>query len=374
MSSSSSSNDSSSSESRKSSVQRRIETPSTPGRPIFNFSIRSHSKKSIPSKWENAEKWLMSSSCHESPAHVKKSSDTSKFSRQNSGFHQKDENFEEKMRVNVMSQKTSALCGDPSEVFLKDKFTDNLEPTKEGFLFSNSMCEPVKNADTGGATEVHHRDIGTEMTPLNSSTTTRFNTPIKSLSPARHNTPANRSGPLMASGNCIDISELKDCHFAKLDLGAQFDSVPSKWSSREEEEEEISKSLRHFEMDGGRKSIEEARDFVWEDEERTKSCIRYQREEARIQAWMKLQKAKAEAQSRKLEVKIQKMRSDLEEKLMKRMAVVNRRAEEWRASAQLQHSQQIIKACEQAQKMRSQRKSHFNNSRSCGCFPCNSQL
>lgn len=41
-----------------------------------------------------------------------------------------------------------------------------------------------------------------------------------------------------------------------------------------------------------------------------------------------------------LQVKIQRLRSDLEEKLMKRMGIVHRRAEELRASTQLQHSQQ----------------------------------
>ena len=132
-----SSNGSASAERRRSSVsggQRRLqEAPSTPGRPLFNFSIGTYSRKSIPSKWEDAEKWLISSSCHESPAHVAKSSDpAAKFSRQNRGFHQKGENFEERTRVSeenpaasfhghVMSQKNSILAfhGVPSEVFLK---------------------------------------------------------------------------------------------------------------------------------------------------------------------------------------------------------------------------------------------------------------
>lgn len=142
------------------------------------------------------------------------------------------------------------------KILVADEFTDIVDS-----IFTNS-CEPVKDA----AAATNHRDIGTEMTPISSSTTTRCHTPIKSSSPARHNTPANRSGPLVGYANCIDISEIKE---------AQFDSVASKWSSREEEEEEISKSLRHFEMDVGRKSIEESRaSTVLEDEERTKSCIR----------------------------------------------------------------------------------------------------
>ncbi|CAA3008669.1 Hypothetical predicted protein [Olea europaea subsp. europaea] len=120
-----------------------------------------------------------------------------------------------------------------------------------------------------------------------------------------------------------------------------------------------------------RKSISKSRPRTREEEEKTKSCLRYQREEANIQAWVNLQNAKAEAKSRKLEVKVQKMRSNLEEKLMKRMAVVHRKAEELRAAAQLQHLEQIQKVCEQSGKMMSRNTMHFSGHKSCGCFPCN---
>lgn len=388
-------------------AQRKLEAPPTPGRPVFSFSVGNLTRKSFPSKWDDAEKWLISTSSHESPAHpMKPPSDSSKVSKQCDEVKQQVEVFAEKCRVT--EEKVSKMAsGFPSpvaldhhnsarpfngvlasaDVLLKDKFTDGVdpifpnfrysEPTKEGFLFGNSVDESMKDAATEVFHEVHHRDIGTEMTPIGSSTVSRCHTPIKSSSPARHNTPANRSGPLaLGSSNStnttIDISQLQECHLAKLQLGSQFDSVGSHWSSREEEEEEVSKSLRHSETGNFcRKSISEAKSASWEEEEKTKCCLRYQREEAKIQAWVNLQKAKAEAQSRKLEVKIQKMRSNLEEKLMKRMAVVHRKAEEWRASAQVQHSEQIQRAAEQAQKMLNQHNSNFSAHSSCGCFPCN---
>lgn len=67
------------------------------------------------------------------------------------------------------------------------------------------------------------------------------------------------------------------------------------------------------------------------------------------------------------------MRSNLEKKLMKKMGVVHRKAEERRAAALLQHSEQIHKAAKQAQKiLASPRNSHFSShTTSCGCFPCN---
>lgn len=171
-----------------------------------------------------------------------------------------------------------------------DKFTDNTEPiwrnsrynepSREGFLFKNPADGSMKDACPDVVHEVQHRDIGTEMTPLGSSTTSRCHTPFKSSSPARHNTPASRSGPLgfgnSSSTDSIDIAQLQECHLAKLQLGTQYDSVTSNWSSRAEEEEEVSKSLRHFETEHGcTKRVSDSRAAAWEEEEKNKFCLRY---------------------------------------------------------------------------------------------------
>ncbi|KMT04733.1 hypothetical protein BVRB_7g169140 [Beta vulgaris subsp. vulgaris] len=419
---------------------RKMEAPSTPGRPVFSFSV---SRKSVPSKWEDAEKWLFNgggtgASCHESPAHHHhhhhhNNNNHNNMIKQNEGprnSHSKailNEIIAEKFRVieekkitketlpKFINCTSAASLEDhhhqqklsssitfngviiPADLPLKDKFTDEIgpfstncrysEPTKEAFLFKNHRAHN-NEAMTDACTEVipiqevKHRDMGTEMTPIGSNTTSRCHTPFKSISPARHNTPASRSGLLALVGQPtipMDMAQLQECHLAKLQIGTtQFDSVATNWSSREEEEEEISKSLRHFEI-GRRSSVSEPRVSVWEEEEMTKFCLRYQREEAKIQAWVNLQNAKAEAQSKKLEVKIQKMRSNLEEKLMRKMAIVNRKAEELRASAQVEHSEQIRRAAERSQKLMLNHHHHHRNSHlsphiiSCGCFPCTSK-
>jgi len=147
-------------------------------------------------------------------------------------------------------------------------------------VFRSAYCEPAPAKGAAAAAAAaggdQRRDIGTEMTPLGSS----CHTPLKSTSPARHNTPASRSGPLVpyAGGGGMDISELADCHLAKLDLGARFDAMLVNWSSKEEEEEEVSKSLRHFEATvgaGGAPHCDKrGGDCRWEDDDRAKSCIR----------------------------------------------------------------------------------------------------
>ncbi|KAK3025143.1 hypothetical protein RJ639_043925 [Escallonia herrerae] len=393
------------SEEGASSVARRsvnVEAPPTPGRPMFSFSVGNLSRKNFPSKWDDAEKWLISG--NDSPAHhhgfkgYKQGVIGLKPQEAAEVYAEKSRVTEERVSKAISTFQGAVVSLDhhstvkafngvsaSADVLLKDKYTNEvepcfrqfrcLEPMKEGFLFGNSVEKSMKDAATNVVHEVKHRDIGTEMTPLGSSTTSRCHTPFISTSPARHNTPASRSGPLAltnsdSTNSTIDIAQLQECHLAKLQLGTQFDSVTSNWSSREEEEEEISKSLRHFEMTN-RKSVSESRACAWEEEEKTKSCLRYQREEAKIQAWVNLQNAKAEAQSKKLEVKIQKMRSNLEEKLMKRMATVHRKAEELRAAAQIRHSEQIQRAEQERKTMDHRQNLHFQGRGSCGCFPCN---
>ncbi|XP_028796252.1 uncharacterized protein LOC114751749 [Neltuma alba] len=334
----------------------RVEAPSTPGRPIFSFR-----KSNLSSKWEDAEKWVIGS--HGSPARTTKilstsSSSSSAFSKIRTScdnvfkvrntaddFSEQPRATQEKVFRAVSSLQISPATLDhhevpsPTDMMLQDKFTE-----KKGSNFPN------------------FRDSGTEMTPLGSSTTSRCHTPFKSSSPARHNTPANRSAPYSNVSCCTsDLIQLEECHFAKLQLGTKFDS---NWSSREEEEEEASKSLRHDAYQT-QKADSDAIAAAWQENEKTKSCLRYQIEEAKIRAWTNLQSAKAEAQLKKLEVKIQKMRWKQEEKVMKRMEVVKRKAEEWREAAREQHM--VEKANEESQKPL---KNPFSSyATSCGCFP-----
>ena len=79
----------------------------------------------------------------------------------------------------------------------------------------------------------------------------------------------------MDPSSSFDIGELQECHLAKLQLGTQFDSVTCNWSSREEEEEDVSKSLRHYEMNNDcLKAITEPKACPWEEEEKTKTHLR----------------------------------------------------------------------------------------------------
>ncbi|CAA7018510.1 unnamed protein product [Microthlaspi erraticum] len=343
----------------RSSGQRRLmlmESPCTPGRGVFSFSSSvSGRRRNFPSKWIDAEKWVTSG--HDSPAHSLKHSQMSNNSQFDGFKHQVEVVYSEKSRVT--EEKVSLS---PPDLILKDKLANEVQhilPSTEGFIFRDS--DKFLQYEEEEEAQIQHRDMGTEMTPIGSVTTSRCHTPFTSSSPARHNTPSKMSGPLTETKNVIDISEFADkLRLSGAAASQYYNSVASHWNSREEEEEEVSKSLRHFDMESElRRSVSESKSkaTLWDDgeDDKIKFCQRYQREEAKIQAWVNLQNAKAEAQSRKLEVKIQRMRSNLEEKLMKRMDTVHRRAEDWRATARQQHAEQMQKATETARKLTNRR-------------------
>ncbi|CAN6929054.1 unnamed protein product [Brassica oleracea var. botrytis] len=323
----------------RSSGQRRVmlmESPCTPGRGVFSFSSNvSGRRRNFPSKWVDAEKWVTSG--HESPAHSLKVV------------------YSEKYRVTEEKLSLSP----------PDKLANEVLPSTEGFIFRDS--DKFLQFQEEEEAQVQHRDIGTEMTPTGSVTASRCHTPFKSMSPARHNTPSKMSGPLTETKNVIDISEFADKLRLSGSAATQYYSSVTQWNSREEEEEEISKSLRQMDMESElRRSVSESKAVLWDGQD---DKIKYQREEAKIQAWVNLQNAKAEAQSKKLEMKIQRMRSNFEEKLMKRMDTVHRRAEDWRATARQQHAEQLHRAAETARKLTNRRGYLVSGRSSCGCIP-----
>ncbi|VFQ65527.1 unnamed protein product [Cuscuta campestris] len=283
--------------------------PSTPGRPIFSFSVGNFSRKSVPSKWEDAEKWVV----NDSPA---------------AHHHHHHHQF-------LQGPSHGVPLATSADLILKDKWISEMEcirrsPTRQGFVFGDHNNAAKDVAILEGINGIGHRETGTEMTPMASSTTSRCHTPAKASSPAHHNTPAATSGPLDPPPLPIDISQVGSL-------------ASNHWSSMEEEEEEVSKSLRHFDITSNSECGPAKKTGPWEEEAKATNRLRYERELANIQAWVNLQSAKTEAQSKKFEVKIQKMRSNMEEKLMKRMSNVRRKAEEWRAAAQLQHEEEMKK-------------------------------
>lgn len=110
---------------REEGSTKRIEGPATPGRPsFFSFSPNHLCRKTVPSKWDDAEKWLVGTgSCHDSPLHGVKMQEPLRVSRLNGGLEKKGGSFPGADKVFVEKPVRVGNGGGASgEVFLKGEF------------------------------------------------------------------------------------------------------------------------------------------------------------------------------------------------------------------------------------------------------------
>ncbi|KAI5071433.1 hypothetical protein GOP47_0013684 [Adiantum capillus-veneris] len=180
---------------------------------------------------------------------------------------------------------------------------------------------------------VSMRDMGTEMTPIASQEPSRTGTPIQATTPLMRSpvssgssTPrriAPASSPLQASqdptqspGNNLSIPDTD---------GSTSETCEGESQMKARKDMQ---TLGSSSVGGGGGS---------------KIHSQFDREEAKIQAWENHEKAKAEAEMRRIEVKIEKIRSHAHEKLMNKLAAAKHQAEEHRAVAGARRSEQATK-------------------------------
>ncbi|KAM7277599.1 hypothetical protein ACFE04_004733 [Oxalis oulophora] len=189
----------------------------------------------------------------------------------------------------------------------------------------------VKDAATDVSRTVSRRDMATQMSPDGSA---RF-------SPNR--------GPSFSATtpSILPIIELPGVHSSKPEVrDVQVDErvTVTRWSKKNRSKipgksTDIVEDWRKKDV-SGRSS--------WEIES-AKSISNSKREEAKIAAWENLQKAKAESAIRKLEMKLEKKRSSSMDRIMNKLRSAQRKAQEMRSSAQ---TNQMAKNSEKALSLR----------------------
>eukprot|EP00250_Pteridium_aquilinum_P005695 c15748_g1_i1 orf=115-2373(-) len=220
------------------------------------------------------------------------------------------------------------------------------EKSDQGRMSTTSY---MKDAFTEITPTTSHRDMGTQMTPIGSSRpSSRPHSPQRgtALSPARHNTPTRLPTPTskgtihMSRMNPLEVERCRRAKFQFQGLSVQDQvqhslgkSFECKWSSREEEEEDSGKGLRHIDLEDLKLDVIEARASARKESTRLKLLAKYEREETKIQAWEDLQAAKAEADLKKLEMKLAKKKMQTTAKIASKLDAAHKRAEERRALA-----------------------------------------
>ncbi|KAK9109213.1 hypothetical protein Sjap_017273 [Stephania japonica] len=223
-----------------------------------------------------------------------------------------------------------------------------------GHLSRSLPCGRDENLDgridaaTMVSRDASRRDMATQMSPEGSA----------------QSSPRRRHSFIASPPSVLPIVELKSHCPPKMEVrdvqvDGQFHSSSS-WSKRY--------GVRWAENGFGsvgewkKKSVENEA-AAWEVSDGTKNISR---EEAKITAWENLQKAKAEAAVRKLEMKLEKKRSSSMDRIMKKLRSAQRKAQEMRTSISANQSQQIVRASNRTLNFR---KANQMGSLS-GCFTC----
>ncbi|XP_042483752.1 uncharacterized protein LOC122064103 [Macadamia integrifolia] len=367
-------------------------------RSLHNPMVRSFSR-SIPSKWNDAEKWLV----NKQPVH---SNHSKKMVLHNQVNRQTTINLVKVVpEITSSDQKASIIPMVDTKRIDSHHFTS--QAGLEKFCFASSGTNPVPGLGNAaidlcplGQAEkemsqkelsgpgrfapntavfpnirsVAMRDMGTEMTPATSQEPSRTATPVGATTPLRSPTSSIPSTPGRGAPASTpmdfttddDVEHPKEGYKKELSeqelkiktrkeivaLGVQLGKMNiAAWASKNETEKNVT-SVEHIDTEERIRVEYENRAAAWEEAEKSKHTARYKREEIKIQAWESEQKAKLEAEIRRIEAKVEHMRAHAQEMMMTKIAIARQRSEEKRAAAEAKRNRQAEKTTAQAEYIR----------------------
>ncbi|KAK6922372.1 Remorin, C-terminal [Dillenia turbinata] len=302
--------------------------------------------KPTPSKWDDAQKWLV-------------------------GFSRGEKNQNKTTPRNSNAEDRRLIAPVPKRE--TDSSEDEAEEIPAGFAAINQCQVETKNVDckesiwrinksggdlTSGIRSIYVRDMGTEMTPIASQEPSRTATPIRAATPVRRSPISSGASTPMRCQN--GLQEIDDRQVGQSPVESRAKSVPSvrggngaRRCSHDGEESNSSNMPEHTNPEQDKKMNPlETRAMAWDEAERAKYMARYKREEVKIQAWENHEKRKAEMESKRMEVKAERMKSRAQEKLANKLAVTRRIAEEKRANAEAKLNEKAVRISERADYIR----------------------
>ncbi|KAK7376904.1 hypothetical protein VNO80_02323 [Phaseolus coccineus] len=184
-----------------------------------------------------------------------------------------------------------------------------------------------KDAGTNVSPAISRRDMATQMSPEGSSCSSPNLRPSFSAS-----TPPS-----------LPLSDFKSLPFSKMDVR----DVPvdervtmTRWSKKHRA---LFSGRGSENVDSWKIRETSSRSSSWDITEGSKAVTKAKREEAKINAWENLQKAKAEAAIRKLEMKLEKKRASSMDKIMNKLRLAQKKAQEMRSSVSTNQGHQVAR-------------------------------
>ncbi|KAL3845167.1 hypothetical protein ACJIZ3_002570 [Penstemon smallii] len=318
--------------------------------------------KTLPSKWEDAERWIFSPVSIQQPQRKPKSK-SGPLGPPGVAYCQLFEGEVNNEKVLMAPSPFSA-----SGVMATDGLpcmgrSISIHGCSETMCQSSHQDEKYDHGTENGANnlsrDVSRRDMATQMSPESS----------RSI----HSSPRTQSSfSLPTPPSILQILESKNMiSFDKQetrDVPIDERVTVTRWSKKNKGKTQGGRgSTANVENDWKRKAVS-IQSSSWEvSTDTSKSISKIQREEANITAWENLQKAKAEAAIRKLEMKLEKKRSSSMDKIMNKLRSAQKKAQEKRSSALGNPTHHIVRSSEKALSFRRTTRPISSLS---GCFTC----
>ncbi|CAN6338969.1 unnamed protein product [Urochloa humidicola] len=292
--------------------------------------------RQVPSKWNDAEKWIAGRHVvHSNPIFSKKSAAS------------RGAAVSALTELSSKSSSPSSVSGPPAS-----------KPPQKKLRFSPAA--PVS---------VSMRDVGTEMTPIASQEQSRSGTPggaaTPSLSPLCSVPSSPRGGGGGGSASASSSSAASDRELRLRTrreiaaLGLQLGKMNiASWASKEEGLLAAHAAAASPEESAGAVDEEikrkefEARAKAWEESKKCKLASRYQRKEAKLQEWESCQKSKFEAKLRQAEAEAEQMKARAKQDLARRLSALSHKAEGKQARVEARRSRQAARLLREVERIR----------------------
>ncbi|RDX68370.1 Remorin 4.1, partial [Mucuna pruriens] len=318
--------------------------------PLHASATRKHvlpfnNAKALPSKWEDAERWILSpvsgdgrgkASLH--PPQRRPKSKSGPLGPPGVAYHSL---FSPAAPVFEVGNGGSFMGGSP---FSGDGLTirssghggalstrtepcmarsasvhgcSKMQSQSSSMLVQEDNFGGFKDVGTNVSRAVSRRDMATQMSPQGSSCSS----------------PNLRPSFFASTPSTLPVSELRTVASSKVDIrDVQVDEhvTMTRWSKKHRA---LFTGSRGSEYDESWKKKEiSTQSSNWDISETSKTVSKTKSEEAKISAWENLQKAKAEAAIRKLEMKLEKRRASSMDKIMNKLRLAQKKAHEMRSS------------------------------------------
>ncbi|KAM0854557.1 hypothetical protein ACQ4PT_050370 [Festuca glaucescens] len=304
--------------------------------------------RQVPSKWNDAEKWIAGRHVvHSNPIFSKKAATAAAVHGHSGGVRVAPESPSDAKRTSALTELShSHSSPSPSSSLSSVTGPATRQPRR------TKLCGASQGAAAAAqsSSSVSMRDVGTEMTPAASQEQSRSGTPAGAATPSLSplcSVPASPS----ASERELQVRTRREIAALGLQLGKM--SIAS-WASKDDRilrSPEKSASAGDGDDDAKKEEFE-ARAAAWAESQKCKLASRYQRKEAKIQEWENCQKSKFEAKMRNAEVQADQKKARAKNSLTKRLSSLGHKVEGKQARVEARRNRRAVRLARQAERIR----------------------